>query len=98
MCGDGKTERGVRRKVHAEANAWRAVEGVVADRRISKRPKGKVMSTFVTPAYLHGTETLALTEIQQQRRQVCENNWIRQIARVKRADRRRKVELKGQCI
>ena len=37
MCGYGKTERGVRRKVHAEANAWRAVEGVVADRRISKR-------------------------------------------------------------
>ena len=69
MCGDGKTERGVRRKVHAEANAWRAVEGVVADRRISKRLKGKAMSTFVTPACLHGTETLALTEIQQQRRQ-----------------------------
>ena len=37
VYGDGKTERGVRRKVHAEANAWRAVEGVVADRRISKR-------------------------------------------------------------
>ena len=91
MCGDGKTERGVRLKVHAEANAWRAVEGVVADRRISKRLKGKVMITFVTPACLHGTETLALSEIQQQRRQVCENNWIRKIARVKRADRRRKV-------
>ena len=27
VCGDGKTERGVRRKVHAEANAWRAVGG-----------------------------------------------------------------------
>ena len=33
--------RGVRRKVHAEANAWRAVEGVVADRRISKRLKAR---------------------------------------------------------
>ena len=83
------TERGVRRKVRAEANAWRAVRGVLADRRISKRVKGKVMSTFVTPAYLHGTETLALTEIQQQRRQVCENNWIRKIATVK-TDRREK--------
>ena len=88
VCGDGKTERGVRRKVHAEANAWRAFEGVVADRRISKRLKGKVMSTFVTPACLHGTETWALTEIQQQRRQVCKNNWVRKIARVKKADGR----------
>ena len=29
----------------AGANAWRAVEGDMADRRISKRLKGKVMST-----------------------------------------------------
>ena len=61
LCGDGKTEREVRRRVQAGANAWRAVEGVMADRRISKRLKGKVMSTCVTPACLYGTETLALT-------------------------------------
>ena len=65
----------------------------MADRRISNRLKGKVMSTCVTPACLYGTETLALTELQQQRRQVCENNWVRKIARVTRADRRRMVEL-----
>ena len=61
MCGDGKTEREVRRRVQAGANAWRSVEGVMADRRISNRLKGKVMSTCVTPACLYGTETLALT-------------------------------------
>ena len=36
VCGDGKMEREVRRRVQAGANAWRAVEGVMADRRISK--------------------------------------------------------------
>ena len=41
MCGDGKTEREVRRRVQAGANAWRAVEGVMADRRISKKTEGK---------------------------------------------------------
>ena len=96
VCGDGKTEREVRRRVQAGANAWRAVEGVMADRRISKRLKGKVMSTCVTPACLYGTETLALTELQQQRLQVCENNWVRKIARVTRADRRRMVELREE--
>ena len=35
VCGDGKTEREVRRRVQAGANANRAVEGVMADRRIS---------------------------------------------------------------
>ena len=93
VCGDGKTEREVRRRVQAGANAWRAVEGVMADRRISKRLKGKVMSPCVTPACLYGTETMALTELQQHRLQVCENNWVRKIARVTRADRRRMVEL-----
>ena len=66
----------------------------MADRRISNRLKGKVMSTCVTPAY--GTETLTLTDLQQQRLQVCENNWVRQIARVRRADRRRMVELREE--
>ena len=74
VCGDGKTEREVRRRAQAGANAWRAVEGVMADRRISKRLKGKIMSTCVTPACLYGTETLAMTELQQQGLQVCENN------------------------
>ena len=96
VCGDGKTEREVRRRAQAGANPWRSVEGVMADRRISNRLKGKVMSTCVTPACLYGTETLALTELQQQRLQVCENNWVRKIARVTRADRRRMVELREE--
>ena len=58
VCGYGKTEREVRRRVQAAENAWRAVEGVMADRRISKRLKCKVISTCVTPACMYGTETL----------------------------------------
>ena len=34
-------EREVRRSGQAGANAWRAVEGVMADRRISQRLKGR---------------------------------------------------------
>ena len=95
VCGAGKTEREVSRRAQARANAWRAVEGVTVARRISKRLKGKVMSTCVTLACLHGTETMALTELQQQRQQVCDN-WVRKIARVMRADRRRMVELREE--
>ena len=95
MCGDGKTERRYVEEHRPErTHTRRAVEGVMADRRISKRLKGKVTSTCVTPACLYGTETLTMTELQQQRLQVCENNWVRNIAGVIRADRRRMVELK----
>ena len=76
MCGYEKMEREVRRRAQAGANAWRAVERVMADRRISKRHNGKVLSTCVTPACVYGTETLATAELQQ-RLQVCENNWVR---------------------
>ena len=61
---------------------------------VDLQKKGEVMSTYVTPACLYGTETLALAELQQQRLQVCENNWVRQIASVTRADRRTIVELR----
>ena len=57
-----------------------------------------VSGTCVTQACLYGTETLAMTQLQlqQQRLQVCENNWVRKIARVTRADRRRMVELREE--
>ena len=51
------------------------------DRKISKKLKGKVLRTCVTPACLYGLETVALTEQQQQKLQVCENNWVRRITR-----------------
>ena len=54
-------EREVRRKVQAGPNAWRAVEGVMADRWISKRRKGKFMSTCVTPACLYFGSDLTTT-------------------------------------
>ena len=81
-----------REELGIEFDGKNLTQGVMADRLISKRLKGKVMSTCVTPACLNGTETLALTEVQQQRLQMCENNWVRKIARVEGADRRRMVE------
>ena len=50
----------------------------MADRRISTilKGKGKVMSTYVTPACMYGKETLTLTELQQQWLKVCEDNWV----------------------
>ena len=43
VCGDGTTERDIRRRVQAAANGWRAVARVMADRRFSKRLKGKFL-------------------------------------------------------
>ena len=70
------------------------IEGVMSDRHISNKLKGKVLGACVTPAMLYGLETLPVSEKQQHRLQVRENNWVRQIAGVKRVDRWRMGELR----
>ena len=52
----------VRCRIEDEANAWGKVEGVMSDRNILKRLKGKVLRACVTQACLYGLETVALTE------------------------------------
>ena len=65
------------------------------DRKISRKLKGKVLDSCVVPASTYGLETLALSELHQHKLQVCENNWIRKIARgVRRVERRRMKDLR----
>ena len=77
----------VRRRIQAGANAWINAEGVMVDRKISRKLKGKVLDYCVVPASTYGLETLALSELHQNKLQVCENNWIRKIAGVRRVER-----------
>ena len=56
--------------------------------------KGKVLAACVPPAYMYGLETMALTEKQLEKVQICENNWIARIVGEKRADKRRMDELR----
>ena len=58
--------------ITAGANAWINVEGVIGDRRMSRKRKGNVLSSCVTPAYTNALETMALTEKQQEKIPVCE--------------------------
>ena len=46
------------------------------------------------PASTYGLETLSLSELHQHKLHVCENNWIRRIAGVKRVERRRMKDLR----
>ena len=72
------------RRITAGANALKKVEGVMGDRWIFCKFKGKMLTS--TPVYIYGLETTALTEKQQEKVQVCENNWVRRIVGLKRAD------------
>ena len=81
-------------RVTPGANAWKKVEGVIGVRRISQKLGNVMLSSCVTPACMNALETMALTEKQQEKVQVCENNVVRRTVGVKRADTRRTGELK----
>ena len=66
------------------------------DRKVSRKLKGKVLDSCVVPASTYGLETLALSELHQHKLQVCENNWIRRIAGVRRVERRRMKDLREE--
>ena len=82
-------------QMQAGVSAWRKVEGVMRDGCISRKLKGKVLSLCITPTYLYGLETKAMME-KQEKLQVCENNWVRRIVGVKRINKRRMKELRGE--
>ena len=44
--------------------SWEKVSGVLCDRKLSARVKGKMYKSFVRAAMLYGMETMAVTERQ----------------------------------
>ena len=58
----GSCEREVKRRVQAGWNGWRKVSGVICDRRLPARVKGKVYSSVVRPAMLYRLETVTVTK------------------------------------
>ena len=69
---------------------------MIEDRRISRKRKRKIFSSTITPAYIYGVESMALTEKQQEKVQVCEKYWVRIIVLFKRAGQRRMDELRAE--
>ena len=58
----GDYEREVKKRVQAGWNGCRRVSGVICDRRLPARVKGKVYSSVVIPAMVYGLETVAVTK------------------------------------
>ena len=46
--------REVKKKVQAEWNGWRKVSGIISDRRLPAKVKGKVYSSVVKPVMVYG--------------------------------------------
>ena len=70
-------DREVKRKVQAGWNGWRNVLGVICDRRLPARVKGKVYSSKVRPAIVYGLQTVTVTKKNVKEMEVAEIKILR---------------------
>ena len=74
---------------------WRKVSGVMCDKRVSTKMKGKMYKTVVRPAMLYGLETVPLTKREVAKLEVAEMRMLRFSLGVTRLDRIKNVYIRG---
>ncbi|KAK3555020.1 hypothetical protein QTP86_005711 [Hemibagrus guttatus] len=92
---NGESGKEVKKRVQAGWNGWRKVWGVLCDRKISARIKGKVYRTVVRAAMLYGLETVSLRKRQESELEVAELKMLRFSLGVTRLDRIRNEYIRG---
>ena len=92
---NGECGREVKKRVQAGWNGWRRMSGVICDRRVPAKVKGKVYKVAVRPAMLYGLETLALTKRQEAEMEVAELKMLRFSLGVTRMDKIRNEYIRG---
>ncbi|KAK3571220.1 hypothetical protein QTP86_005435 [Hemibagrus guttatus] len=75
---NGECGKEVKKRVQAGWNGWRKVSGVLCERKISVRIKGKVYRTVVRAAMLYGLETVSLRKRQESELEVAELKMLRE--------------------
>ena len=70
-------EREVKKRVQAGWYGWRKVSGVICDKRLQARVKGKVYRSVVRPEMVYGLETVVVTKKQVEEMEVAEMKMLR---------------------
>ena len=86
---------GIAQRVSAAWGNWKRCSGVLCDRRMPVKLKGKVYKTVVRPALLYGAETWATTRGQEARLEVNEMRMLRWMCGVTRRDNIRNEHIRG---
>ena len=93
LAEDGELDAEVDLRIQASWKNWRKLSGVLCDRRLSSRLKGKIFKTVVRPAMTYGTETWAIKKSHERRMDVAEMKMLRWAQGVTRWDKIRNEEI-----
>ena len=95
LSSDGRWEEEVIRRTQIGWISWKKVFGVLCDRKLSARIKGKICKSVVRPAMLYEMETVAVTERQVGKMEVAELKMVRWALGVTRKDKIRNEYVRG---
>ena len=91
----GKCGIEVKKRLQSGWNGWRRMPGVICNRRVPAKVKGKVYKVAVTPAMLYGLEMVALTKKQEAEMGVAELKRLRFSLGIRRTDKFRNGYIRG---
>ena len=83
----GGLDREVEGKVQAGWCKWREASGILCDKQVPLKLKGKYYSTVVRPAMMYSSECWAIKKSQEQKLKVAEMKMLRMMCGVTRRDR-----------
>ena len=88
-------EREIKKRVQEGWYEWKKVSGVICDRRLPARVKGKVHSSVVRPAMVYGLELVAVTKKQAEEMEVAGIKMLRFAIGVTKKDKIRNEYIRG---
>ena len=95
LAEDGELDAEVTHRVQSGWKNWKRVSGVLCDRRMIMKIKGKVYRTVVRPALMYGAETWALKKAQEKKLEVAEMRMLRWMCGVTKLDKIRNERIRG---
>ena len=95
MAENGDLDAEMTHKIQSGWQNWKRVSGILCDRRISLKVKGKVYKTVVRPAMMYEAETWAEKKAQEKKLDVAEMRMLRWMSGVTKLDRIRNEIIRG---
>lgn len=84
---DGSMQKEIGHRIQAGWRNWKKCSGVLCDKRVPVKLKGKVYKSVVRPAMLYGAETWATTKGDEKRLEVQEMKMLRWMMGVTKKDK-----------
>ena len=91
----GDLEKEVAHRVQSGWNSWRKITGVVCDRRVPMKLKGKIHKAVVRPALMYGLEAAPIKKTEERKLDVAEMKMLRWMSAVTKMDRVRNSYIRG---